>query len=530
MSMMTRSFSGPDLQVLQGINSRILEKKLSKAEALKSQRRGYFPECEPYDTGSLLVDKKADHRLYYEQSGNPLGPPVVFLHGGPGAGSSARSRRNFDPEFYRIVVFDQRGAGKSTPNASLINNTTHHLVEDIERLRNHLEVQKWHIVFGGSWGSTLSLAYAEKYPERVGSLVLRGIFLFDQSSIKWLFQGGASEMYPDAWDRYIAPIPAGERGDLLGAYYRRLTSDNMVVRNQAARTFVEWELTISKLFSDESLISSLLKDEKFYAPFARFECHYFVHGGWFETEHELLDNVHKIAHIPCAIIHGRQDIVCRPRAAYELHKKMKNSTLEFIFDAGHSDSEPGIVDALVRATDRMKYLVPATIGKGRVHLPDDQYYPPSPTVRSLSGSPRMMSSSEESGPVRTLSKSSRVPPVTEQKLDETAQEPPAAVAVAAAAAAPPTSTTKATGKEKASKPKKKTPNKATETKSHKPKPTTAIEILRVATPNPSRPAPPPQAPRPQLPAAASVPVDEWQVQGRKKKKTGAAGRRNGKQK
>jgi len=214
----------------------------------------------------------------------------------------------------------------------------------------------WHIVFGGSWGSTLALAYTEAYPERVHSLILRGVFLFDHESIKWLFQRGASEMYPDAWDKYIGDIPAGERGDLLGAYYRRLVSTDMTIRNKAARAFVEWELTISKLFVDERQINTLLEDVKFYAPFALFECHYFVHGGWFKSEHQLLDDVHKIAHIPTAIIHGRQDIVCRPRAAFELQKRIKNCTLEFIFDAGHSDSEPGIVDALVRATDRFKTL------------------------------------------------------------------------------------------------------------------------------------------------------------------------------
>jgi len=281
---------------------------------------------------------------------------LFFLHGGPGAGSSPRSRRFFDPSFYRIVVVDQRGAGKSTPNASLENNTTWDLVDDIERIRKHLHIEKWHIVFGGSWGSTLALAYSQTYPERVTSLVLRGVFLFDDESMKWLFQRGASEMYPDAWDKYISEIPAGERGDLLGAYYRRLTSEDITIRNKAARAFVEWELTISKLFADEKQIQQLLEDVKFYAPFARFECHYFIFGGWFNSENQLLEGCSKIAHIPCAIVHGRQDIVCRPRAAHELQKRLKNCTLEFIFDAGHSDSEPGIVDALVRATDRFKDL------------------------------------------------------------------------------------------------------------------------------------------------------------------------------
>ncbi len=309
-----------------------------------------YPPIEAYDQGLLPVS--AVHTLYYEQSGNPAGQPVVFLHGGPGGGTTPDYRRFFDPRAYRIVLFDQRGSGKSTPHASLEDNTTWHLVADTERLREHLGIERWH-VFGGSWGSTLALAYAETHPERVRSLVLRGIFLCRPQEISWFYQAGASALFPDVWEQYLAAIPAAERGDLLRAYHRRLTSDDAPTRLAAARAWSIWEGSTSKLFPDPSFIEHYAEDE-FALAFARIECHYFINNAFFETDNWLIEHVGAIRHIPCVIVQGRYDVVCPLVSAWALHRAWPEADFQIIADAGHSALEPGIRSALVAATDRIK--------------------------------------------------------------------------------------------------------------------------------------------------------------------------------
>ncbi len=309
-----------------------------------------YPPIEPFDEGMLPVSPV--HTLYYEQSGNPNGQPVVFLHGGPGGGTTPDYRRFFDPNAYRIVLFDQRGSGRSTPHASLDENTTWHLVADIERLREHLAVESWH-VFGGSWGSTLALAYAETHPARVRSLVLRGIFMCRPQEISWFYQEGASAIFPDVWEQYLAVIPEAERGDLLRAYHRRLTSDDAQVRLEAARAWSVWEGSTSKLFPDPLFIEQFAGDE-FALAFARIECHYFVNNAFFETDNWLLEHVDAIRHIPTVIVQGRYDVVCPLMSAWALHRAWPEADFQIIADAGHSALEPGIRSALVEATDRFK--------------------------------------------------------------------------------------------------------------------------------------------------------------------------------
>ena len=313
-----------------------------------------YPAIEPYDTGRLRVSPI--HELYYEQCGNPNGQPTVFLHGGPGGGLVAEYRRFFDPDAYRIVLFDQRGAGKSTPHASLEENTTWHLVADIERLREHLGIKRW-LVFGGSWGSTLSLAYAQTHPQRVTALVLRGIFLCRPKEIRWFYQEGegASAIFPDVWEEYVRPIPEAERGDLLSAYYRRLMSDDEAVRLEAARAWSIWEGSTSKLFPDPKLIDRS-GEAQFALALARIECHYFVNNAFFESENHLIDNLDKIRQIRAVIVQGRYDIVCPAMSAWELHRAWPEADLQIIPDAGHSALEPGTIDALVRATDRFRTI------------------------------------------------------------------------------------------------------------------------------------------------------------------------------
>ena len=312
--------------------------------------RDLYPEIEPYQHDMLPVSPI--HTIYYEQSGNPQGTPVVFLHGGPGGGTTPDYRRFFDPASYRIVLFDQRGAGKSTPHASLEENTTWHLVEDIEKLRRHLGVESW-VVFGGSWGSTLALAYAQTHPERVRALVLRGIFLCRPKEIRWFYQEGASWIYPDVWEHYLNVIPPEERGDMLSAYHRRLTSDDEGVRIQAARAWSVWEGSTSKLFPDESLIEHF-GDPHFAIAFARIECHYFMNNAFFPTDNYLIENVGKIRHIPAVIVQGRYDVVCPIQSAWELHRAWPEADLRVTPDAGHSALEPGNRAALVEATDRFR--------------------------------------------------------------------------------------------------------------------------------------------------------------------------------
>ena len=314
--------------------------------------RDLYPEIEPYAEGMLAVSPL--HTIYYEQSGNPEGTPVVFLHGGPGGGTVPAYRQFFDPDSYRIVLFDQRGAGKSTPHASLEENTTWHLVADIERLREHLGVESW-VVFGGSWGSTLALAYAQTHPHRVRALVLRGIFLCRPEEIRWFYQEGASWIYPDVWEQYRDVIPAEERGDMLTAYHRRLTSEDEAVRAEAARAWSVWEGSTSKLYPDPDLIDHF-GDPHFAIAFARIECHYFMNNAFFTTDNYLIENVEKIRDIPAVIVQGRYDVVCPLKSAWELSRAWPEADLQIIADSGHSALEPNTRGALVEAADRFRDL------------------------------------------------------------------------------------------------------------------------------------------------------------------------------
>ncbi len=311
-------------------------------------RRRLYPEIEPFDQGYLQVSPL--HSIYYEQCGNPSGKPALFLHGGPGGGCNPRSRRFHDPAIYRLVLFDQRGCGRSRPLAELRENTTWHLVADIERLRVHFGIERWQ-VFGGSWGSTLALAYAETHPERVSELVLRGIFLLRRSELEWFYQHGASELFPDAWEQFLRPIPPVERGDLISAYHRRLTGEDPELRLAAARAWSVWEASTSFLRPDPEHIESAAQED-FALSFARIECHYFVHGGFFDEDGQLLRDVGRIRHIPAVIVQGRYDVVCPMRSAHDLARAWPEAELVVVEDAGHSAFEPGTVDALVRATER----------------------------------------------------------------------------------------------------------------------------------------------------------------------------------
>ena len=309
--------------------------------------RTLYPEIEPFATGTLEVDGR--HKLYFEQCGNPDGKPVVLLHGGPGAGCSAKMRRFHDPAKYRIVLFDQRGSGRSTPHADLVDNTTWDLVADIEALREHLGIARWQ-VFGGSWGSTLALAYAEAHPSRVTELVVRGIFMLRRWELEWFYQEGASRLFPEAWDQYLQAIPDVERGDLISAYHRRLTSSDEATRLAAARAWSVWEASTSLLLPDEAFIDSH-RDAHFALSFARIESHYFVHGGFFDVEDQLLRDAHRLRGIPGVIVHGRYDVVCPIRNAWDLHKAWPDSRMVVSPAAGHSAFEPQNASALVEATD-----------------------------------------------------------------------------------------------------------------------------------------------------------------------------------
>jgi proline iminopeptidase len=313
-------------------------------------RRTLYPEIEPYRTGRLRVSDV--HELYFEESGNPEGKPVVFLHGGPGGGTEPKQRRFFDPATYRIVLFDQRGCGLSTPFASLEDNTTWHLVDDVERLRRELKIQRWQ-VFGGSWGSSLALAYAEKHPDRVTELVLRGIFLLRKREIDWFYQEGASALFPEAWEDYLAPIPEAERGDLLSAYHRRLTGDDPEERQRAARAWSIWEGRTSYLFANRELVARASADA-FSLAFSRIECHYFKHKGFLERDNLLLEEIDRIRHVPTVIVQGRYDVVCPAESAWALHRAFPEADLRIVPDAGHSAMEPGTVHELVSATDRFR--------------------------------------------------------------------------------------------------------------------------------------------------------------------------------
>lgn len=314
--------------------------------------RTLYPPISPYATGFLPVDSL--HTLYYEECGNPNGQPVLFLHGGPGSSINEKHRQFFDPSYYRIILFDQRGAGKSTPHACLEDNTTWHLVDDIEQLRHHLKIAQW-IVFGGSWGSTLALTYAIQNPTKVKALIVRGIFLCRSKELYWFYQYGAHHLFPDVWETFLRPIPEAERDDLIHAYYERLTSEDKQVRHDAAFGWSAWEGATLRLLFDPELFTSFTADEHADA-LARIECHYFVNGAFLPTDNWIIENAPIIQHIPTTIIHGRYDVICPLENAWELHKALPQSRLFIIPDAGHAGSEPGTLHQLIESTDYYKQL------------------------------------------------------------------------------------------------------------------------------------------------------------------------------
>jgi proline iminopeptidase len=313
--------------------------------------RSFYPEIEPYDSG--LLDVGDGQQLYWEVSGNPEGKPVVFLHGGPGGGTNPNQRRAFDPEKYRIVLFDQRGCGKSLPHASedgdLSANTTWHSVADIERLREMLGVDRWQ-VFGGSWGSTLALAYAETHPERVTELILRGIFTLRKTELDWFYEGGAGALLPENWEGFVAPVPEGERRSLISAYHRLLNHPDPAVHGPAAVAWSRWESSAITLLPREDLIATFT-EPSYALAFARIENHYFVNAGWFE-DGQLIRDASRLRDIPGVIVQGRYDLCTPPFTAWDLHRAWPEAELRMIPDAGHAFDEPGILDALIEATDR----------------------------------------------------------------------------------------------------------------------------------------------------------------------------------
>ncbi|MEM9422239.1 MAG: prolyl aminopeptidase [Pseudomonadota bacterium] len=311
-----------------------------------------YPPLDPRERGRLSVS--ASHDIYYEVSGNPNGKPVIVCHGGPGGGSTPSMRRYFDPEKYKIILFDQRGCGRSTPHASLEENTTWALVGDMEALRQHLSIEQWQ-VFGGSWGSTLALTYAIKHKDRVSELVLRGIFTLRQEELHWFYQEGASWLFPDAWQQFLAPIPKDERNDLISAYHRRLTGDDEVAKIAAAKAWSVWEGTTVSLMPSPERVNSFGTDQ-FALAFARIECHYFINGGFFESDGWLIDNVHHLHGIPGVIAQGRYDVVTPVKTAWDLSQRWADCELHLVADAGHAASEDGIVDVLVGATDKFARL------------------------------------------------------------------------------------------------------------------------------------------------------------------------------
>lgn len=309
--------------------------------------RVLYPPIEAYN--SFMMPVGDGHSIHVEEAGNPNGKPVIFIHGGPGGGIDPDHRRYFDPKKWRIILFDQRGCGKSTPFASIENNTTWKLVGDIEAIRERLAITKWH-VFGGSWGSTLALTYALSHTDRIKGLIVRGIFLLRKSEIDWFYQHGASEIYPDAWEDFLAPIPENERSHLVDAYYKRLTSTDESIVKMAAKAWSIWEGRTSKLIPDSKLVDHFGGDH-FSQAFARIECHYFYNKGFFDEDGWLLKNAHRLKGIKGFIVQGRYDMPCPARSAWDLHKAWPDAQLEIIANAGHSSSEPGITDALIRATD-----------------------------------------------------------------------------------------------------------------------------------------------------------------------------------
>lgn len=310
--------------------------------------RQLYPDIKPYKEHHLKVDEP--HVLYLEESGNPKGIPVLFVHGGPGAGCESYHRRFFDPNVYRIILFDQRGSGRSTPHAELDGNNTQALVADMEAIREKLNINRW-VLFGGSWGSTLSLVYAETHPDRVMGLIVRGIFLTRKKEIEWFYQHGADRIYPDYWQDFIKPIPEDERDNLLKAYYKILTGDNQIAQMQAAKAWSIWEGRTATLRSNKNVIDHFGSTHTALS-LARIECHYFMNDSFLE-DNQVLNNASKLQNIPGVIVHGRYDLICPVESAWELHQLWPTADLKIIGDAGHSATEPGIVDALVNATDEM---------------------------------------------------------------------------------------------------------------------------------------------------------------------------------
>ena len=306
-----------------------------------------YPEIQPYETFRLQVSNL--HNIYVEQSGNPNGRPVIFLHGGPGGGIEPIYRQYFNPSKWRIIMFDQRGCGQSTPHAELEENTTWDLIDDIETIREKLDINKWD-VFGGSWGSTLGLSYSIMHSNRCQSLILRGIFLLRKKEINWFYQNGCSFIYPDAWEKYLAPIPENEQSDLVRAFYKRLTSDDKETRIRAAKAWSIWEASTSKLLQSEKALHSFDEDNVAEA-FARIECHYFINKAFFKSDNWILENVNKIKNIPTHIVQGRYDVVCPMASAWDLYKKIPQSEFHLIQDAGHSMLEFGIQKKLIQITD-----------------------------------------------------------------------------------------------------------------------------------------------------------------------------------
>lgn len=309
-----------------------------------------YPPTEPYASGWIKVSPL--HEIYWEECGNPDGKPAILVHGGPGGGSNDFMRRLHDPAAYRIVLFDQRGCGRSTPRASLEDNTTWHLVADMERIREERGIERWQVV-GGSWGSTLGLAYAQTHPDRVSEIVLRGIFTLRRAELLWFYQAGCDQIFPDAWEGFLAPIPPAERHDMIAAYHRRLTSPDRAVRLEAAKAWSIWEGTAISLLPDPARVAKFGEDDYALA-FARIECHYFVNAGFFERDDQLIANARRISHIPGVIVQGRYDVVTPMRTAWDLHQAWPEADFRIVTDAGHAVTEPGITEEIVAATDRFR--------------------------------------------------------------------------------------------------------------------------------------------------------------------------------
>ncbi|MFT7592862.1 MAG: proline iminopeptidase [Paracoccaceae bacterium] len=306
-----------------------------------------YPPIEPFD--QRIIDVGQGHKIYMEQCGNPTGIPVIILHGGPGGGCSPAMRRYFDPKVYRVILFDQRGCGRSRPYASVTDNTTWHLVEDIEKIRNQLEIDTW-MVFGGSWGATLALIYAQTHPERTSYLILRGVFLMTKSEIDWFYGGGAGKFWPETWARFVAPIPDCERDDMVAAYHRRLFSGDLREETRFGRAWSAWENALASIHSSGTSGES---PGDYARAFARLENHYFINNGFLEYDGQILSNMGKISHIPGAIVQGRYDMICPPTSAWRINELWPAAELKMVRNAGHALSEPGISAELVRVMDRI---------------------------------------------------------------------------------------------------------------------------------------------------------------------------------